>query len=87
MSPEGQHREAEVLESLGLGADRFPEQVALSGNSPSPKVDVTTTKCVAVCKFGDVDLVEFDGLGLDADGFEVSANVMAASSALPISVP
>ncbi len=85
--PERQHRETEVLESLRLTADRFPEQGGVIGELAVAEGRRDRDEVRGRLQVGDVDLVEFDRLDFDAEVPSVSVNVIAASSALPISVP
>ena len=68
--PERQHRETEVLESLRLTADRFPEQGGVVGELAVAEGRRDRDEVRGRLQVGDVDLVELDGLGFDADGFE-----------------
>ena len=65
---EGEYREAQVLEPIGRGADRFPEQHRVVGELAIAECRGHHDEVSCRLQIGEFDLVEFDRLGVDADG-------------------
>jgi hypothetical protein len=65
---EGQHREAQVLQPVGLAADRFPEQGGVVGELAVAECRGDHDEVRCRLQVGEVDLVELDRSGPDADG-------------------
>jgi hypothetical protein len=76
-----------VLEPVGGGADGLPEQQGVVGELAVTERRGDDDEVGRRLQLGEFDLVELDGLGGDAEVGVASANDMAASSALPMSVP
>ncbi len=65
---EGEYGEAQVLEPIGCDADRFPEQHRVVGELAIAERRGHHDEVGCRLQIGEFDLVEFDRLGIDADG-------------------